>query len=450
MNRLFKYSSLGVLATLFLFNSCTELQENPGRDNEGKPTYMGISISFPKSPETRAVTVVDSSATAYESDFTTLDVFIFNTATGTQMTSQTFLQSDFTQGASTATSDTWTMKGGVSISTSTGERTLLVGLNIPPALLSQLKGIPLGDFLNKVFTVPMSQLANQDGLVMFSPKETLCTFVDDPTDPANHPTVEVVRMVAKVTLEEASGGIVMTGAGQTFDYEFAVFNSNTKSFMVPKVDYKDPNWDDLSFTPSDFEDLSANYLAVSPHREAINTRLAAYAAENTTEQRRQKEITRVVVRTKFLPAEVYVYANGTDASGGFSLDASHGITVPQTFWSVTEAGGSKRFFFDENTAQDYQTANPTTTLDKYTDAYCYYNLFLNPRGVYAGVETLSRVFDVYRNDYYRCTVQKVLAPGNPTPNVTNPDNPPATSSSIQVDVEVLFWNTISDVYELEP
>ena len=448
MNRLFKYSSLGVLVTLFLCSGCTELQENPGRENGGKPTYMGISLSFPKAPETRAI--ADTSATAYESEFATVDVFIFNTATGTQMTSQTLLRTDFDEDLTLPNRDVWRMKSGVTISTSTGERTLLVGLNIPPALLSQLKGIPLGDFLNKVYTIPMSQLANADGLVMFSPKETLCTFVDNPADPANHPLVEVVRMVAKVTVEEASGGITMTGAGQTFDYEFAVFNSNTKSFMLPKADYKDPNWDSISYTPSDFEDLSTNYLALNTYDVPIASRLAVYAAENSTELHRQKEVTRIVVRTKFLPTEVYVYTNGTDASGGFSLDASHGITVPQTFWSVTEAGGSKRFFFDENTAQDYQSANPTTTMDKYTDGYCYYNLFLNPRGVYAGAETLSRVFDVYRNDYYRCTVKKVLAPGNPVPNVTNPDNPPATSSSIQVDVEVLFWNTIHDEYELEP
>jgi hypothetical protein len=56
-----------------------------------------------------------------------------------------------------------------------------------------------------------------------------------------------------------------------------------------------------------------------------------------------------------------------------------------------------------------------------------------------------------RNEYFRCTITRVAALGNPNDDPTDPGSPPATETDITLTVNVLFWNTpvLAD-YVLEP
>ncbi|MDR3261688.1 MAG: Mfa1 family fimbria major subunit [Tannerella sp.] len=433
------------LSALFL-TGCAKTENINSADEKGAPTYMGVSLSFPKATETRATS--DVNATVDEVKFATVDVFIFNTATGVQVANQTFTGSDFQQGTSTSGSDVW--NGKQKIATTTGAKTVLAGLNLPTALVGKLKGMNLGEFLNQVQTIDMADLKNANGMVMFSRERKDCIFVNSASDPANNPTITVMRMVAKVTVEEQSGGAVKNGLGTLSDLQYTIFNSNTKMYLCPTSDYKDPNWAAASYAAADFQDLTAGYVNVNSFDVPIASRVAVYAAENSSEQHRGKEITRAVVRAKFLPSIVVEYMNGMDATGGFKENNAHGVAAPRTFWTVTETNGLRAYFFNKNVAEGYHTSKTGSAIEEYTDGYCYYNLFLNPRGMYRSAADPARVFDVYRNDYYRCTITKILAPGRSTPDVPYPDGPPATATDIHVDIEILFWNLVSDNYELEP
>ena len=77
----FKYAIMAVAALTLGLTSCSNDDEvtGGGTDN-GKETYMKVSINFPSAnnPRTRAVATDDQNATDDEADVKTVDVYLYS------------------------------------------------------------------------------------------------------------------------------------------------------------------------------------------------------------------------------------------------------------------------------------------------------------------------------------------------------------------------------------
>jgi hypothetical protein len=253
-------------------------------------------------------------------------------------------------------------------------------------------------------------------------------------------------MVAKVTVQKGNPMIQAGVPGKLDSLSFAVNNFNERSFFIqsPAPEYKDPNWD--RYDASEFSQVNYKneyYTLVSDSLisdpKVLN---ALYAAENTAKSHTKREITRVTVRAVFIPDKVIVYRNAAYVE---VTAASEGISTPGTFWTVTlyRPNPEMKFFYNETNAKNYALANGLTVNDvvTYKNGRCYWDLFLN-----------KDVWDVVRNDYYRSTITRIVAPGRSTENIPDDDldNEPSSEVNITFDVNVLDWITIPANYDLEP
>jgi hypothetical protein len=226
--------------------------------------------------------------------------------------------------------------------------------------------------------------------------------------------------------------------GTISELMFAVNNFNTKLYMLQGAPdlCKDPNWASGSWaagdfnaaTGSDYANILSRTLIPNPTIDQYTPR---YAAENTSEGKLKKEITRVTVRAKFIPVAVTV---GT--TGNFTQDNAHGVATPQTFYTVTPSVLAGTFYFFSNTVAAAFAAEQGGTVITYTDGYCYWDIFLNKNPLKA----VNR-WDVLRNDFYKCNITRISSLGRPNPEVPDPEVTPDVDTNITVDVEILFWHT---------
>jgi hypothetical protein len=258
--------------------------------------------------------------------------------------------------------------------------------------------------------------------------------------------------VAKVTVEKSSL-ITQTGVPGTLDnLQFAINNFNEKLFLMQGAapTYKDPNWSVGSYSTADFSQaITSDYVAVNNAGTATADYNARYASENTSDGKTKGEITRATIRATFIPATVRKYKNNVDNSEGYVDDDAHGVAAPQTFYAVTPSLSiGTIYFFDQAIANAYASDNALSSNDvqTYTNGYCYYDLFLNKNNGAKGLQ-----WDVVRNEYFKCTITSIVAPGRPTPEITDPGTPPDGQTNLTVDIDVLFWNTpvLAD-YDLVP
>ena len=428
-----KFLTIAAIALALGFASCSQEQGliNPNADN-GTSTSMKVSIAFPRGAQTRATN--DSNATDNEAKISWVDVFIY-TANGNFSSRTRLTPDDFLLTGSTANADVY--ESSSKIQTTTGAKNVFVGINLPLHVASALEKQPMSAVYNAACTMTSSELADAN-FVMFSTEVATPTFVEKEDDPANKVKVQCQRLVAKVTVE-TDAALVLTGApGLLGDIKFAINNFNTKLFLMQGAadEYKDPNWTPGSYLLSDFEVATdANFVQVLNRAQNPNPTIdqykPRYAAENTSEKKLKKEITRATIRATFIPQVVTELV-----SGNFTTNNNHGVTAPQTFYAVTpsvEAGVF--FFFDENAADTFLSVRGGEKLT-YVDGYCYWDIFLNKNPLKA----VNR-WDVLRNDFYKCNITRIAVPGRSTPNLPDPDVTPDVDTKITVDIEVLFWNT---------
>jgi hypothetical protein len=292
-----------------------------------------------------------------------------------------------------------------------------------------------------------AELASGSNFAMFSTNAVSSTFVEDDTDPANNITVECERLVAKVTVETSATLDTDALPGTVSSLMFAINNFNTKLFLLQgdAPEYKDPNWASGSWNASDFNAATAgDYINILSRAAIPNPTIdqykPGYAAENTSDGKLKKEISRVTVRGAFIPAVVT-----TGTTGAFTKDDAHGVAAPQTFYAVTPSiieGTS--YFFDLAVANEF-IAEKGGQLITYADGHCYWDIFLNKNPL-----SIENRWDVLRNDFYKCNITKISSLGRPDPEITDPDIQPDVDTSITVNVEVLFWHTpIMSDYILE-
>ena len=443
--------TMAAFAIAMSFASCSK--ENTTSSDfgvkEGEATYMGISFSVPSGPKTRATT--DQNASEAEAAFKFVDVFIYNPSTGMQVNHERIPSSYFSGPTAGTDSDDWLYVSSTKIATTTGPKKIVVGVNLSSALSTSLVGVTLGAFTNISQTVVVDDVTGStDGFAMFSTAPVDIILVKDPdfvVAKENYPTIQVQRLVAKVTVQKDEN-MVTVAAGTIDNLMFELNNTNKKTFYIQPVDKKDHNW---ATTPAgDLWYPNSNYVNVDAHTVTVKNLTPKYTLENTTQNYLMGQITRVTVRATFVPAEIKEFDNGTSNANGYKdVPVANGTPVAD-FWSVIYNDGANRaYFFNETVANSFATDNSATAV-KYVDGFCYWDMFLNPENNPTGLENMGGPYDVLRNDFYRCNITKIIGPGRATPEVTDPTLPPSVPTDLQVSIQILYWNPIVKDYVLEP
>lgn len=445
----FKYAIMAVAALTLGLTSCSNNDEVTGGETDnGTETYMKVSINFPSTnaPQTRATG--DNNATDDEATVKEVDVYIY-TSGGAYLSHNHLDANDFNQGMATANGDLY--EAQKKIPTTTGPKSILVGINLPSTIATGLENKTLSEVLTTAQTLTRAQLTNlTNGIPMFSTAVVDANFVADETDSRNTITATVQRMVAKVTVEKSSGMKQDGVEGELGTLEFAINNFNEKSYLVQKdksTYFEDPNWASGSYQSSEFSDAgTSDWKNIVTTVADVKTLDAHYAAENTSEGKTMGEITRVTVRATFMPDKITV----SDGYGGYEIKdrvSDLNITNPTTtFYTVTASATSgTAYFYDSTVADAYANDNHATKVT-YTNGLCYWNMYLNKEN-----DQKEQQWDVVRNNFFRCQITRIVAPGNPTPEVSNPNQKPDAETNIFTNIDIMNWNTpILSNYELEP
>ncbi len=444
-----KFSFLAVLLAAGL-TSCSNSEEGfDGTTQEtGETTNFNVIIQQPKTYAD------DESATASEIEVKSIDVIIFDH-------NSTFVDRHHVDNPTPDPSDPtkYVLTG---LSTTTGEKEIFVGLNLNPALLQGYsKGVSKAASLDKALTATVSDLTS-NGIAMFSEEGVKSVLVKPSDVDYNNRNVirtNVARMVAKVTVQKASGlelrsdkevekGVV--GGHILPDMSFAIRNINKLVYPIQRKNEGtsvviDPNWADGSFNSSDFyHETTSNpdqYIAIDESTTAIKQLNVKYANENTSEKHYQQETTYASVRATFIPDE-FTNLDGTPTDNSAA-------TTGVDFWTLTldQQGGAVLYFNDYNVMKDYAENNlpdgTYTASERYRNGYCYYNMFLNPSN------DEGNEYGTLRNEYYKTNITRIYGLGNPNPGDGGEEEIPVVSvTHIDVEVTMLPWSVVSDDYEL--
>ncbi|MDR2474418.1 MAG: Mfa1 family fimbria major subunit [Bacteroidales bacterium] len=429
-----KQKSIGYAICMIGLAGCISSDNGIETPDTGILSELTIKLAFPAVEHLRAGG--DPNATEKEVKIETANVFIY--------TPQGFCESQ------TAIQGEW--KDGVYVSTqipaATGEKKIFVGVNLPSPLVDKLKNGMSNELTQVPQTLTVNDLVTANALAMTSPL-IACEVKKQASE--NVLTVPIKRLTAKITVEKSPSLETGGAAGKTENIVFAVANFNQRSFLIQPDDKHDPNWSGAAFNPNEFlprydETNDAAYSFV-PINEANISQITAYnalyASENTSELHRKKEITRVLVRAVFTPDSIVV-KEGTRFVNKHAT--ALGITSPVDFWliAVPRPENELLFFTTYSIAVDYATTNAIPVNDanivKYTGGKCYWDMFLNK----------NNSWDVQRNDYHQCVINRIMAPGRALPSVPDPDNPPPADTEIDANITVTPWTVIADEYNLVP
>ncbi|MDR0961337.1 MAG: Mfa1 family fimbria major subunit [Mediterranea sp.] len=431
---------------------------------EGDPTYMALSLSF---PATQTRTEHDGNATADEVKIETVDVFVYSD-NRVQAYHKTLPVSEFDYDSST---DKYTTKE--LIQTTAGLKYVFVGVNFPAALVSELDGESASQRLADVGrALDIDALkGGGDAFIMCNKtlaQNTLVATASDVTfatlPGSNKFDIVVTRLASKVSMQEKSGISYDINEGSFTGLEFALDHINGKSFLLQGSDpnYADPNWTHAGWTDNAegaeatdvpgpesvvnsgyWDDLvkktpNGDYKAVVAAGTTPNVH---YLAENTSQPAAllKGTLTRLIVRTKFLPKEVYIAdgSNTTIAPVGYAkvTSASQSITAPQTFYLVTDNNGFHYYTFDNSLVSGLKTAvEGTVDPLTYTDGYCYYDLWFNSEEASGN----TTQFQSLRNQYYNYTISGFKMLGDNTEALDDPDEPmfePDTKIAVTLSIE---------------
>ncbi len=217
----------GIVAGLV---SCSSDDDNNGVNpiiDEGTPTSIKLSITQPKTYAT-----VDPNATDAEAALKTVDVFIYNAA-NTLVRHAALTDADFVQNGSNGNNDLY--ESVTSINTTTGPKTVYVGVNLPASIVSNIRSTGTAAGIEAVNSITVSDIANaSSGFSMFSTDPKTSTFVEDETDPANNITVTVSRLAAKLTVHAGQNLNTTASGGTISDVSFLRLTVIKKSMRSRK------------------------------------------------------------------------------------------------------------------------------------------------------------------------------------------------------------------------
>lgn len=428
MMKNFKYVTMMAAALVLGFSSCSNNDElGEGTLGNGSPTKMTLAIAQPTTYANG-----DSNATVDETNIKFVDVYIY---AGTSfMKRERFAASDFVQDGTDP--NIWRLASGKEIITTTGEKKIYVGVNLPVDLAVAIEGSNPASMAQTISSA--SELGNiANGYAMFNRTETSATLVaidDQEFSTKNTVKVGVARLLAKVVVEKAASLSMDVTDGTLQDLKFTVSNVNTKFFPLPSATYIDPNhtspWSELG----DFIS-GVNYEDVNANGTAIDVAKAIYATENTSEGQFQGDHTYVSVRGSFVPNVI----NGWD---GNALTTEVAITPGTTFYKVV-VNGQSTYFSNQAQANSYADEKEGTMV-LYTDGFVYYNIFLNPNPE----ADKEKKFDVLRNTIYKVKITKINGVGDGEDVIVEPEEPITGPTNISVEIDVEDWSMKEQESEL--
>jgi hypothetical protein len=442
--------------------------------DEGEPTLMALTLSFPAPEQTRA----DDSATglADESKISTFDVFIYG-SNRLWLATHSFTVDDFT-----IVDNTYTAKK--LIKTTVGLKYVFVAANLPGTIKSKIETVmDAGTLTNDGYTIGRTLLTgeNEDAFIMCGSSllaQTLQSYAvtaGDRTDqipPGNIFDVKLIRLASKVTVVEGATLEKSIRTGTLSELNFAIDHYNNQSYLIQgnAPNYADPNWDMVgwkknssnadvaSIVDSKFwGDLSkkapgdAGYKVVNANGTAFETLNKEYVAENTSEPGilLRGTLTRLIVRAKFTPKHVYE-ADPTHTTFPEGYKEVDGPAAPQTFYMILGSNGQEYYTLNQADINGLSLAVGASATDSYltyTDGYCYYSLWLNSSDAESNKVTR---YQPLRNQYYACTITKVNAIGSDQEILQDPEMPMIEpETNIAVDVNVKSWDVVTNDYVLD-
>ena len=437
MMKNFKYVMLMAAALTMGLSSCSNNDDlgNGETIDTGRPTKMTLAITQP------TTYAADGNATGAEVDIKTVDVYIYSGTTFLKRAGLT--ASDFTKGAN----NVWTLKEGSKIATTTGAKTIYVGVNLPttpsslPDIAAGIEGTNPATFAQTI-TAATDLGTTAAGYAMFSREAKTVNLVAPDAggyETTNKVKVSVARLLAKVVVKKGSGltDTKITGGNFT-SFEFAVSNVNTKFFPLPSATFADPNYTTPWPTLGDFiPAVNASYVGINNAGVIpVENIKAVYTTENTSEGFLQGEHTYASVRGKFVPTTISGW-NGTEITGnGGPLNADG------DFYKVV-VDGKNYFFSVEAQAKGCAQSKANGVYVKYTKGWAYYNVFLNPTA--GGGE---QKFDVLRNTIYTVNITKINGLGDGEDKVVEPEEPIGAPTNLSVEINIEAWSTNDQDSEL--
>ena len=436
--------------------------EQPGNSNENvSDAYAAFSISIPNTSVTRAAMTRTDPGTTAENGVKSLHVFIYDAESPFTPTVAQFTVADGSLKQETSGSSKWVTNKAVRVKKV--DKYIFAGINLTPEIVSYITTNGYGAFNYKAFEQATAILADAtNGFVMFNDTYPALTpaasLSDNESDAsANHISISVERVVAKAAVFQGQNYVV-NGGGQMTNLTYGWRNLNKKFYFIQDGRdnlIKDYNWD--SFSPTDF---TRGTDALPVYNYGATASAFSYASENAFQFVKATSVvdgaTFLSVSGVFTPQKVVSTALPTPAEfTDFEL-VNNPNAAGSTFYIVRTSDGIANYFADGTIAQKFAdlciagaagmptlAKVPYTLVDNtYTNGMCYYHIFVNGKAV-----APQAPYNIYRNQYFKVTVNSIQAPGNPSDNfddgeVITPD------AWIGVDIEVNPWEVIEEDHDL--
>ena len=461
-----KIQHLLILLATAVFAACSHGSDSPGNDVDPSgggsgEAFAAFTISVPtnmqaKSKATRAGST--DPGTTDEAAVKTLHVFIYDVASP-----HTASVANFSVAANTLqpTANGW--KTTTPIKTVKADKYIFVGVNLTPAIVTEIMAKGFGAFSYKEFDQSVSDLTSAaNGFVMFNasyPNQTPANDLSTTTEAAaaNPIAIPVSRVIAKAAVFEGEHFTVY-GGGSMQNIVYGWRNINKRFYFVQKIDggiVKDYNWD--TYNNSDFvrgsDTIPVNAYQATPAKYT-------YALENTFNYVPQVSLvdqsTFVTIRGQFRPDEVVQLKSGvTNPHSSADFEMVSNPNGYGTFYVVRTDDGISNYFVLGTTAEQYATlcinnapgmpalsGNYVLKNNTYDRGLCYFHVNVNST---AGGQYTP--YGIYRNQYYRLTLNSILAPGNPDDNFDQ-NQVIEPNTWVNVEITVNDWEVVDENHDL--
>lgn len=460
-----KIPFLLIVLAASLWSACSNDNDSPGEgpdgpEKNGTEAFAVFSVSVPSGTLAKpGYSRATDKGTTAESTVKTLHVFIYDSLSPHTPTVASFRADD---GSLVPTASGW--KTSTPIKTLKADKFIFAGINLSPAIVNEITSRGFGAFNYKEFAQNVSDLTDPDnGFVMFNATYPVMTPgdalpVSKEAAAANPVSIPVCRVVAKAAVFKGNS-FVVNGGGEMQNIRYGWRNINKQFYFIQKSDggiVKDYNWD--NYNPSDFV-RGTDTLAINPY-QAVPSEFS-YALENTFNYVSQVSLvdqsTFLSIRGQFRPFKIIRLKNpGTTAQGAADFDRM--VDNPNgygTFYTVLTDDGISNYFIDGNEATQYAnlclkntegmpSLSGTYVLadNTYVNGQCYFHVQVNSAA--AGPYT---PYGIYRNQYYRVTLNSIQAPGNPNDNfdkgeVINPN------TWVDIEITVVDWAVVDEEQDL--
>lgn len=417
---------------------------------QGKATGMQLVLDL-GSAATRAIN--DPNSDPKETDIENLHVFIYG-ANGIFEKEHTIPFGELKEDP--ANDNVWTTKELVA---TTGAKTIYVGANMTAGMIGIMKATSANGLSGKGVNEVLANITTDNKFVMFSTVGATPTLIED-KDPSpdvtpteNQVTVTLQRLAAKIAVGMSAQLNQLGATGTIEDLKFTVDNINKQYFLTyGGAAAKDANMTKDQYKEADFE-LIPDFAAHADYKDITinqaNNWGVKYAAENLTQDKMMKGVTRIVVQGTFTPANVITV--GGDAVNGWTFTETTG--QKNDSYIMLNVGGYA--FFVEGTTDVQLKAwlkEKAGVDDADLDTEAAKKVLYTEGKNYWWVTVKDNQGDMLRNNYYKVDITSIWAPGRNDGKFDDKkdDNQIDKETNITVKVTVEPWNMVPFDADLKP